>query len=91
MSWKSNAGVVIENNVQEIPSSDKINFITAPMSNNTNQTFLPNTTVYVTVEFVPMQDITTENVEMLQETGGSFNFLKDKEEKTYKPTDGDPL
>ena len=92
MSWKSSTGLkVLENNVKDIPPSEKINFITNPRSTGVEQIVTPNPTTYIVVDFLAMQDITTENVEMLQETAGSFDFLKDKEEKKYKPTDGDPV
>jgi hypothetical protein len=35
--------------------------------------------------------ISSVNLEKFQETNGAFDFLKDSEEITYKPSDGDPV
>lgn len=91
MPWKSNEGLKVQEQ-QAKPSQplESIKYFSLPLANAADQISIPSPTVYVTVEFIHYEDeLTSVNLEKFQETGGAFDFLKDKEEISYKPTDGD--
>jgi hypothetical protein len=90
MPWKSNEGLkVLEQPANPSQPLEPIKFISSPLVNADEQISIPSPTVYVTVEFIHEDELNSANMEKLQETGGAFDFLKDKEEISYKSTDGD--
>jgi hypothetical protein len=94
MKWKT------ENKVSSIKEQTVDRFTGEIEKIFTNQNSstqeIGNTTQYITIIFTTdltsyENDFDTKKLQVLAESGGAFDFLKDPEEKVYFKADGEPL